>query len=125
MLDAVQTMGEERASDHDDHESPTTFQALLASAAVSEDRARLLADAHACLSGKSETFECEYRVLDDDGGVQWKLARGVAIRDVDGRPVRFTGTSVYVTRLKHVEEDARLANERLALAAQLSGFAVT
>jgi two-component system sensor histidine kinase/response regulator len=106
-------------------EAPTTFEEVLCLTVVPEDRSRVLRDAQAYLDGKTAQFECEYRVRHEDGSVRWNLARGVAVRDPSGRPLRFTGTSVDVTRLKQVEEDARVANERLELAAELSGFAVT
>src|SRR5262249_36007680 len=48
-----------------------------------------------------------------DGSLHWNLSRGVAIRDPNGRPIRFTGTSVNITRLKQAEEDARVAAEQI------------
>lgn len=68
-----------------------------------EDRARLLAGLQAYLAGASEPFESEFRVRHDDGSVRWNVARGGAVRDAGGRPIRFTGTSVAVTRLKEVK----------------------
>jgi PAS domain S-box-containing protein len=106
-------------------EVPEKLGPSVAFIVVPEDRERVWADVQACVDGKTEQFEAEYRCRHKDGAVRWKLGRGVAIRDADGRPIRFTGTSVDVTRLKQVEEDARIANERLALAAQLSGCAIT
>src|SRR6185295_14278913 len=105
-------------------EVPAEFASTLALVVVPEDQPRLLEEVQAYLDGKSEKFESEYRIRHKNGSLHWNLARGVAIRDAGGRPIRFTGTSVDITRLKQVEEDARAANERLELAAQLSGFAV-
>ncbi len=72
----------------------------LAPAIVPEDRARVLAEVRGYLAGAGEMFESEFRVQDDDGSVRWKLARGGADRDGDGRPIRLTGTMVDVTRLR-------------------------
>src|SRR4051812_32682254 len=90
-----------------------------------DDRARVLAGLQACIDGTVDHYEVEYRVQPTDGPLRWRLGRGITVRDDAGRPIRIAGTSVDVTRLKQYEEDARAANERLELAAELSGFAVT
>jgi two-component system, sensor histidine kinase and response regulator len=104
--------------------APADFGLRSAAVITLEDRARVAAGVQAYLDGKTERFECEYRIREENGSVRWHLARGAIVHDADGRPIRFTGTSVDVTRLKQVEEADRAANERLELAAQLSGFAI-
>ncbi len=110
---------------YDPAEAPPELGSGLMLAIHVDDRARVFAALQACIDGTTEQVEVEYRTCHKDGSVRWKLGRGVAIRDGGGRPLRIAGTSVDVTRLKQVEEDARVANERLETAAALSGFAVT
>ncbi|MEG3175923.1 HWE histidine kinase domain-containing protein [Sphingomonas sp. RB3P16] len=59
-------------------------------------------------------FECEYRVLQDDGAVKWVLARGKLVRDADGTPRRLPAASVDLTDLKRAEEQQQLLNHELA-----------
>jgi two-component system, sensor histidine kinase and response regulator len=90
-----------------------------------EDRPRLLGEVQAYLEGGSERFEVEARVRRKDGGIEWQIARGVAIRDADGRPLRLYGTAVYVTRLKQVEAELRAMNEKFDLAMEHFDFRLT
>ena len=48
-----------------------------------------------------------------DGSMRTFLTRGVAVRDATGKPIRFAGTAVDITDLKHAEES--LAYERFLL----------
>ena len=45
------------------------------------------------LSGKTSELEVEHRVQHKDGSFRWMLTRGVAMRDPEGRPIRFIGSS--------------------------------
>ncbi len=69
------------------------------------------------LSGEAVVFNCEYRVVDPEGGVRWLSDRGMALRDSTGRAYRFAGSLVDVTQdrqthenLKHAMESAEVAN---------------
>src|SRR5262245_31376100 len=77
----------EASRGYDPDEVPKTFGGLLSLVVVPDDQARFLGDAQAHVDGKTEHFECEYRVRHKDGSLHWNLARGVAIRDAVGRPV--------------------------------------
>jgi two-component system, sensor histidine kinase and response regulator len=76
-----------------------------------EDRERVLGAVRACLRGERPDFEAEFRVQNRDGSYQWRLHRGVAVRDAAGAPVRFIGSSVDITELMRVEEELRRAKE--------------
>ena len=65
----------------------------------------------ACLSGESPAFESEHRVRHYDGSYHWILGRGVALRDSDGRPTRFVGTSIDINAIKRIEADLLRARE--------------
>jgi PAS domain S-box-containing protein len=69
---------------------------------------------HAVESG--ETYRVESRLRRADGSYHWFLMRGVPSRDAAGRIVKWFGTCTDIDDLKRVEQEARSARERLALA---------
>ncbi len=91
--------------------SPTDFAAWRAFAIHPEDQQRVTRAIQACLNGETRELEVEHRVRHKDGSDRWHLARGVAVRDVEGRPVRFLGSSVDITALKRTEDDLQRAKE--------------
>jgi len=58
-------------------------------------------DAH--LSGSTEQLEFEHRMRNLDGGYIWVLARGVAVRDENGKPYRMAGSQTDITARKRAE----------------------
>ncbi len=76
-----------------------------------DDRERVLRAVHACLKGETKDFEAEYRLQHRDGSYQWRLNRGVVVRDTTGRPTRFIGSSVDITNRVRAEEELRRAKE--------------
>jgi diguanylate cyclase (GGDEF)-like protein/PAS domain S-box-containing protein len=70
------------------------------------------------LSGKSLQFECEYRLRHCDGTYLWMMARGIAVRNSEGRPVRITGSQIDDTEGKTLDLLTGLPN-RMFLLAQL------
>jgi diguanylate cyclase (GGDEF)-like protein/PAS domain S-box-containing protein len=58
-------------------------------------------DAH--LEGRSAHFESEHRVMARDGRYRWMLARGLAVRGIDGRPSRVAGSQTDITERKATE----------------------
>jgi PAS domain S-box-containing protein len=63
-------------------------------------------------ASEERVFEIEIRVRHQDGSDQWRLARGVAVRNSERKLVRFVGTSIDVTDLKQAEEALRESEER-------------
>ncbi|HWS71720.1 MAG TPA: EAL domain-containing protein, partial [Thermoanaerobaculia bacterium] len=59
------------------------------------------------LSGGSSHFESEHRMRHADGNYRWMLVRGVALRDVAGRPYRMAGSQTDIDQRKRVEESIR------------------
>jgi PAS domain S-box-containing protein len=92
--------------------SPTDFAAGLAFAIHPGDQQRVTRTVQACLNGETPELEVEYRVRHSDGSDRWHLARGVAVRDAEGRPIRFLGSSVDITELKRAEEALRESEGR-------------
>ncbi|MBZ0228220.1 MAG: PAS domain S-box protein [Bauldia sp.] len=63
-----------------------------------DDRARVEEAEAAFIDGRSEAFECEFRVRHKDGHYLWVLDRGRIIeRDADGKPLRKIGTYTDIT----------------------------
>jgi two-component system, sensor histidine kinase and response regulator len=72
---------------------------------AAEHRAGVANAFDACIRGETASFQAEYRALGYEDGIDhWRLARGTVVRDIDGTPVRFAGTSIDITNLKHAEE---------------------
>src|SRR5262249_28630939 len=47
-----------------------------------------------------------------DGSYGWILSRGVVVRDGDGRPIRFVGTRIDITKRKRAEDALRESEAR-------------
>jgi diguanylate cyclase (GGDEF)-like protein/PAS domain S-box-containing protein len=69
-----------------------------------EDRPRLEAELGAHAAGLTAHFEHEYRVRHADGSSRWMLARGLAVRDAEGRATRMSGSQTDITERKRAEE---------------------
>jgi len=78
-----------------------------------DDIAVYEAEVTAHLKGRSDHFQCEYRVRDQQGGWRWVLARGLALRDGEGRATRMVGSIGDITDLKRREESLRDAHDAL------------
>ena len=64
------------------------------------------------MRGLSDNFEDEYRVKHRSGDWKWVLARGkITERDLEGKPLRVTGTFLDITDKKLAEVQASEANE--------------
>ena len=74
-----------------------------------DDRPRALARLQTCLAGETPNFELEHRLRHKDGTFRWILARGVALRDAGGKPVRMAGSHVDMTDRKRAEEQLNQA----------------
>jgi PAS domain S-box-containing protein len=76
-----------------------------------DDRARVLSEIDALLSGPGSDFEIDYRARDKDGSYRWMLSRGTIMRDASGKPVHMAGSRVDVTDFKQIENELRHAKE--------------
>ena len=65
------------------------------------------------LAGDTPHFECEYRMRHASGGFRGVLARGLALRDSKGAPVRIAGSQADVTTGKLLDPQTGLPNSIL------------
>ena len=97
---------------YDPSEARGDFGSMYDKLVAREEHPRVMQAMHACLSGQTKVYEVEYRVRHRDGGERWHLARGVALRDPTGPAIRFIGSTVDITKLKHAEVAVRQSEER-------------
>jgi len=71
------------------------------------DQAQVQAAARACLSGETNRYVAEYRMIHKDGSIRWILAKGEVARDSRGRAVRMYGTDTDITERKRTEAQLR------------------
>ncbi|GAC1463106.1 MAG: hypothetical protein NVSMB9_00160 [Isosphaeraceae bacterium] len=69
-----------------------------------EDVDRVKADITAHRLGHTTYLQIEHRMLHGDGVYRWVLARGLAVRDAQGNPVRMAGSQTDITLRKAAED---------------------
>lgn len=74
-----------------------------------DDLPRVKAEIEAHLTRKTPYYVSEYRMRARDGNYRWVLARGQAVWDDQGRPLRMAGSHTDITDRKKAEE--QLSNE--------------
>ena len=85
-----------------------------------DDRAAVVAGAHACARGETEHWESEHRLQHRNGSYIWVLMRGVASRNADGSTVRLTGTQIDITAQKTAREHAMAQARQAAFIAEVA-----
>jgi PAS domain S-box-containing protein len=65
------------------------------------------------IDGLTPEFNFEHRMLHKDGSIRWIMARGTALRDAQGKPIRVIGTDTDITRRKLAEEALQQAHDEL------------
>lgn len=83
-----------------------------------DDRDRVLQAVDDYISGRSDSFEAEMRMLHRDGHVVCVLSRGFCVkRETDGRPVQLVGTHIDITERIRSDNFARRNAEILEMIA--------
>jgi PAS domain S-box-containing protein len=102
FLSSKMKMLEGQGEDH----APTTRAEWNAMVPIHvDDSPRLEAAMKDHLDGRTPSFECEYRVKQNNGDWHWLLARGRCLRDATGKPYRFVGSAIDVTDQKQAQAD--------------------
>lgn len=65
------------------------------------------------IDGKTPEFVFEHRMLHKDGSIRWIMARGTAIQNSQGLPIRVIGTDTDITKLKQAEKALRESYDEL------------
>ena len=78
-----------------------------------DERDQILKFQEDFLAGSSSTVSVEYRLRHKDGSYRWIIAHGLAVRDSQGKAIRFVGSHGDITDRKRAEE--ALERERQSL----------
>ena len=78
-----------------------------------DDRQAVMDAFQAYIDEKIPEFVYEHRMLKKNGATCWIMARGTAVRDVQGNPIRVVGTDTDITQRKQAEEALRRARDEL------------
>jgi PAS domain S-box-containing protein len=97
---------------YDPSEMPKDFRAAFAQTLHPADQERVGRELQQALYGNQRDFESEYRIRRKDNTHLWTLARGIILRNEQGAPIRFIGSSVDITQIKTVEEALRESEAR-------------
>jgi PAS domain S-box-containing protein len=79
-----------------------------------DDKQSVMDAFQAHIDGLTPEFVFEHRMNHKDGSIRWIMARGTAIRDARGNPIRVVGTDTDITQRKLAEEALRESEEKLA-----------
>lgn len=88
-----------------------------------EDLSQAEERVHQYLSGQSDRYEAEFRMLHKEGGVRNILSRGHLVLDGAGQPARLVGTHVDLTERKQVEQALRQSQQLLQRTQELANVA--
>lgn len=77
-----------------------------------DEREQVLAANYAHINGTTSHYEYEYRLRHKNGSFRWILARGVALRDAQGKAYRMAGSHVDITGWKELERQLQESQER-------------
>jgi PAS domain S-box-containing protein len=95
---------------YQEHEMPDSDQAWE-SRVHPEDFPRVQRELQDHLDRKTRFYVTEYRIRTRDGSYKWVLARGQALWDEAGNPVRMVGSHSDITERKAAEEALRRARD--------------
>lgn len=90
-----------------------------------EDRAFCRESFTRYISGETDSYECQQRLLAKDGTYIWTIDRAIIIeRDSNGKPLRVVGTNINVTALKLAEQKLKQNEERWRKTVEATGAGI-
>ncbi|TVR09374.1 MAG: PAS domain S-box protein [Planctomycetota bacterium] len=95
---------------YQDHELPNIF-ATFQERLHPNDISRVMSNLDEYLQARHTHYALELRLRHRDGSYRWILARGAAVRDADGKPVRMAGSHTDITERKQAEDRLRDSEE--------------
>jgi PAS domain S-box-containing protein len=95
-----------------DEEIPNRFESWE-SLLHPDDLAQALAEVRAYHEGRIPLYQLEHRLRHKDGSYRWILARGVALREADGKPYRMLGSHTDITERVEAQEALRIAYQTM------------
>lgn len=78
-----------------------------------DDKQAVMEAFQAHIDGYTPEFAYEHRMLHKEGSIRWIMARGTAIRNEHGTPIRVVGTDTDITQRKQAEEALQAAYDEL------------
>lgn len=89
-----------------------------------DDKERILQASRDFISGKTSVYNPEYRLLHSSGEYRWILARGVCLRDDNGKAYRMAGSHMDITDRRKAEEMLRESEARYRSIFNTAGDAI-
>lgn len=96
---------------YEDHELPNQLDEWT-KRLHPDERERVMAANQAHIDNATSHYEYEYRLRHKDGSYRWILARGVALRDENGKAFRMAGSHVDITARKQMEQTLQEVEQR-------------
>lgn len=88
-----------------------------------DDRTRIHEYIDHYLSGGTDKYRIEFRMKHKNGDWRWILARGAAVLDQSGKPVRMAGSHTDITERKQAEEERERLQDQLLQAQKIESVA--
>jgi PAS domain S-box-containing protein len=88
---------------YEDHELRNAFE-TFSRLVYEEDKERVNNYIQSYFDSEERVYSIEFRMVHKDGSLRWILAKGQAIRDDKGRPLRMAGSHSDITHKKEAEE---------------------
>jgi PAS domain S-box-containing protein len=77
-----------------------------------DDRDQVVSNFSRMLERGEDYYDAEYRIVRPDGEVRWVYGRGRVVRDVTGKPIRYSGVDIDITERKLTEQALRESEQR-------------